>query len=221
MGFALAFVMAFEHGKLHAETSETGSSTAASTDDVGSPECVLTVRALNGELLCTLPAALPAAPRWRLNDLREAIEAQTGIPAFAFKLFAGDEALDNFGELALTRSTEITLLKRSQEVVEWIVKIRSEGCSAFRDAPEDIKNDPHVCLEALSVDKQESWRFVAKELLRDDEFLAAALKQDANMFEHTRCIAIDMDFLTGCAKLRASGRMNWGSRGPITTWSNS
>lgn len=186
-------------------------------------EIVLTVRSLNGDVLCTLPGVPSATARWKMIELCQAVEAHTGIPALAQKLLAGEEELNQFDELAATCSTEITLLRRSQEVMDWITKLQRNGCDAFKSAPAQIKNDPFVCLKALSIDEATTWPFVANELLRDDAFLVAALKQDADMFLHTRSLATNMDFLTGCAKLRSSGRMNWGSRGPVVSgeWSYS
>lgn len=203
------------------EKGETEASTAASSDD----ERVLTVRGLSGEVLCTLPAAaFPDMSQWKVHDLCQQIEARTGIPALVQKLLVGDKELsrlDHLGELAVTCITEITLLRRSNEIHEWITRVQKSGMEGLRHAPEHVRQDRFFCLMALSLEKEDAWRFIPGELLHDEEFLAEALHQDKNMFKHTRCLSTNMNFLTGCAKLRASGRMNWGSNGPVRAWSYS
>jgi hypothetical protein len=202
---------------------DSESSTATFIDTADSPrsshgsveESVLTIRGLSGNILCTLPTSLNSS--WKGSDLRQRITAKTGIPVMAQKLIAGDEELDRLDEFKVAHNMEITLLMRSAKVVEWIEKLQTDGFhpGPFLAADEDVRRDPLICLAALSADRREPWQHFCGELLRDDEFLAAAYKQDNEMFLNTRCLATNMDFLHGCAKLRASGRMNWGSRGPI------
>eukprot|EP00929_Paragymnodinium_shiwhaense_P118830 TRINITY_DN90727_c0_g1_i1.p1 TRINITY_DN90727_c0_g1~~TRINITY_DN90727_c0_g1_i1.p1 ORF type:complete len:604 (-),score=77.43 TRINITY_DN90727_c0_g1_i1:226-2037(-) len=119
--------------------------------------------------------------------VKSVLEAEIGIPAVAQSLFCGCSALQDDDHVADYIETHITLLVRSEEHVSWLKKVsddsaktggRSRSSSLLDRAPEDIRADRLIVLEAVSrfgMDLQ----YASEELRADREVALAAWRQDS------------------------------------------
>lgn len=174
----------------------------------------LSVRSLNGDLLCTLQGA----SGWKVIDVCKAVSDLAGIPVLEQTILVGSVLLNLADDLSVAPGlTDITLLRRSQEQVEWLRKLMdSEDCREISCAPASIQEDFTMNLVAVRV-TDKAWPHVRREFRCDAEFLRAAGVASAIPMG----VATDQDFLLGCARLRAAGGFGKGAvrGGPVSFWS--
>lgn len=145
----------------------------------------LTVRvnSLAGEL-----CSITAHDSWKIIDVKHAVENIARIQVGQQRIIANIAILQDQEMLSTLRAhvcsgvLDLTLIRRSEEAVEWLNKVRrARHYNVFREAPEHIKEDREIALEAARKNGN-CLDFMSAQFQEDHEIVLAAVQQDANIF---------------------------------------
>mmetsp|Transcript_51404 Transcript_51404/g.159250 ORF Transcript_51404/g.159250 Transcript_51404/m.159250 type:complete len:373 (-) Transcript_51404:60-1178(-) len=147
----------------------------------------LRVNTLEGSV-CTLAAD----PSWRVGEVKVKIAEEIGVPPWQQRLLAGIAECQDIDPLSALPASgacgsigqvlELTLLRRSEEEVEWLRALRRDG-ELLQAAPQEFRDSSEAVLSAV----QESGHALrhAQEALRADPHIAfAAVQKDGLALAH-------------------------------------
>mmetsp|Transcript_67481 Transcript_67481/g.170231 ORF Transcript_67481/g.170231 Transcript_67481/m.170231 type:complete len:412 (-) Transcript_67481:212-1447(-) len=150
----------------------------------------LVVSSLNGPL-CVVNAHASMS----VFALKKAVEAKTGTLVHSQRLLCGalelDDDQDKLSSLLSASSYNVTLLRRDDEHVSWLQKLRNAGrheaYCLLRDAPEHIRGSREIVKAAVE-QNYFALKFASEELRADQDFLRYLFKRQG-----THCLDFASD----------------------------
>jgi len=155
-----------------------------------------------------------------VRDLKAHISDQLQIPPTLQRLLIGDKIIQDAQYVETWCDSEgpleITLIRRSHDVAEWLQKVAKDGM-CLQDAGIGVQSDPEVVLAAISQNGL-ALQFAAVELRADRDFITKAVAQNAGALafaegdmQNDKDFVLHMVRLNGCALAGASDvlRADW------------
>jgi len=147
--------------------------------------------------LCGPLGKISARGAWCAREVKHAIERSLGVPEREQRLFSGMVEVSN-GSLAAVLECgsgfELTLIRRSQEQVEWLQKVQQYWPS-LRSAPPEILSDREVAVTAVKR-SGEALALLSTELRADpDVVLSAVCRNGASLLHANARLRADPDLV--------------------------
>mmetsp|Transcript_60640 Transcript_60640/g.121426 ORF Transcript_60640/g.121426 Transcript_60640/m.121426 type:complete len:438 (+) Transcript_60640:104-1417(+) len=176
----------------------------------------ITVRSFSGSEV----AVLQVDRSQRVQELKRAIHAAAGVPVWKQKLLANTELLRDVDLLdaALPEgdAADLTLVLQENK---WANEVAAGNWRCLRGAPEIIRNDPEVVLEAIAHSQGQALRFAREEARANADVLLAAMRHDVSLSSFARRdLTADTTFMIAAAELMLEASRAQRERSPILKW---
>lgn len=132
--------------------------------------------------------SIMAHDSWKIIDVKHVVKDVAGIQIDHQRILAhltvllDHEMLSTLAAHVCSGALDLTLIRRSEEATIWLSKVRTAAhYDVFRQAPEHIKEDREIALEAARKNGN-TLDFMSTQLQEDHEIVLAAVQQDATIF---------------------------------------